>query len=815
MNKKKIMRKTALVLVLALMLSVALMGCGSKDSGTAAGEKGRFVETIIEENLEHVNQVFGAEITKEGDLQFFAAQYKEDGSCTLTENILSASGAGLQVTEIDWANELLIGRATPMAYDAAGEAALLLYQNGEGEYALARHENGETQPIEMEEWNQPMDYNDLFVGGLPTEGAAGEGSLPNPVTMEGANVIQTTGEEGAEMPDGGHAIQGFQINEEAGGNISIGGFFEEGIAFSPLSKYPLGIACLENGEFLVSYSEEGVSHYTGDAQLLREYPGMMFTSGIAVDNGQVAVTNAETSDIVLYNLESGEETGSLAAGEISFDLCVDFGENALFTADKGGIHCLGDSERETIVDSGLTSLMLPTYSKDSLVAASETEFYMFLSNEMGEMQLMHYTFDENLSAKPETQLRIFSLYDNNTIRQAIGEFQRANRDVQITLEVGIETPEMIGMHFTIEEGAVETDNSATVEDVIRSLNTELLNGTGPDLIVLNGLPLQSYVEKGVLTDITDLTKEVISSENLMENLMGTYEIDGKVYAVPSRFSVPVMIGEEELLNELHSLNDLAQLVEDQQGETPAVLSVPMELWDTGIMMKYYDSCCESFTNADGSLDEAALTAYFEDMLRLDAALKAHSPQLGEESMIFAVAISGGSAGFENIDTGSWELRDGKARLHLQELAGFMNLRSLSGDLEEKDTMQLHSVFQQGLYHPLGSIGITSQSKNQEVAEEFLRVLLSDGVQSQYLYDGFPVNETAMKNLLDSQLTDADITVSDMGFADLCKTLTTPVFTDEIIKAAVKEQTKALQDGSKTPQQAAAAVVENTRLYLAE
>jgi hypothetical protein len=35
------------------------------------------------------------------------------------------------------------------------------------------------------------------------------------------------------------------------------------------------------------------------------------------------------------------------------------------------------------------------------------------------------------------------------------------------------------------------------EDYIRTLNTELLAGNGPDILVLNELPADSFVEKGV------------------------------------------------------------------------------------------------------------------------------------------------------------------------------------------------------------------------------------------------------------------------------------------------------------------------------
>ena len=43
-----------------------------------------------------------------------------------------------------------------------------------------------------------------------------------------------------------------------------------------------------------------------------------------------------------------------------------------------------------------------------------------------------------------------------------------------------------------------TSGSTTVSDTIRALNTALLGGNGADLLVLDGLPAESYIEKGIL-----------------------------------------------------------------------------------------------------------------------------------------------------------------------------------------------------------------------------------------------------------------------------------------------------------------------------
>ena len=40
--------------------------------------------------------------------------------------------------------------------------------------------------------------------------------------------------------------------------------------------------------------------------------------------------------------------------------------------------------------------------------------------------------------------------------------------------------------------AVEDEYGKVTEDVIRALNTELLNGKGADVLILDGLPMETY-----------------------------------------------------------------------------------------------------------------------------------------------------------------------------------------------------------------------------------------------------------------------------------------------------------------------------------
>ena len=72
-------------------------------------------------------------------------------------------------------------------------------------------------------------------------------------------------------------------------------------------------------------------------------------------------------------------------------------------------------------------------------------------------------------------------------------------------------------------------DGVTADDAIKSLNTEVLAGKGPDVLVLDGLPADSYVEKGALCDISNYVVQANESEGLFTNIMDAYTSDNKIF----------------------------------------------------------------------------------------------------------------------------------------------------------------------------------------------------------------------------------------------------------------------------------------------
>ena len=73
----------------------------------------------------------------------------------------------------------------------------------------------------------------------------------------------------------------------------------------------------------------------------------------------------------------------------------------------------------------------------------------------------------------------------------------------------------------------------TVSDALKTLTTEIMAGNGPDVLLLDGMPVETYIEKGVLKDLSALIKE--SGGSYFENILNAYQdAQGQMCAVPAR-----------------------------------------------------------------------------------------------------------------------------------------------------------------------------------------------------------------------------------------------------------------------------------------
>ncbi|MEG0146050.1 MAG: hypothetical protein RR739_08300, partial [Clostridia bacterium] len=150
------------------------------------------------------------------------------------------------------------------------------------------------------------------------------------------------------------------------------------------------------------------------------------------------------------------------------------------------------------------------------------------------------------------------------------------------------------------------DAGATSEDVIRALNAELLSGKGPDVLLLDGMPADAYIQKGVLADLTSVVAPMLSEDVLLPNLIAPFQTGDAIYQVPTRVMLPIMLGNTESAT-------WEQLVSALSGGLtlpPRTLKGYTELFLPANFPAWFDRA--------GTLDEALFSRYLSDVVAIHA-----------------------------------------------------------------------------------------------------------------------------------------------------------------------------------------------------
>ena len=180
---------------------------------------------------------------------------------------------------------------------------------------------------------------------------------------------------------------------------------------------------------------------------------------------------------------------------------------------------------EQIYDAG-RGVMGETASSlifNHFLAGENEDFYaLYTDYETQKLSICYYYYNGSVTSEVKNELSVYSLYESRMIEDAVRKYEREHPETEVTYEY-----------------AVESDGSGNPEDAIDTLNTQLLNKEGPDSLLLDDLPVDSYIERGVLEDLTDDVQQLVSDGTILENVVKGTAVDGKNYELPAAFSLPV------------------------------------------------------------------------------------------------------------------------------------------------------------------------------------------------------------------------------------------------------------------------------------
>lgn len=509
--------------------------------------------------------------------------------------------------------------------------------------------------------------------------------------------------------------------------------------------------------------------------------------------------------ILLYSLTTGEQTGEIAdtqpapaQTEDSFTvtynnssptklLSTSADGNSIFYADTTGIYreVVGGNISEKIVDGTLSSFNMPSLTCKWFYALKGDSF-LALFKEDDNYTLMSYAYSPDVPTIPNTELKVYSLQDNTTIRQAMTLFQRKNPDVYINYTVA-----------NSSAGAVSTS------DLLRSLSTELLAGKGPDILVLDGMSIDSYIEKDVLLDLNSLLGESIAQGDYFGNIAKTYEKENKLYAIPARFSVPMLLATDSLSNidDFSTFMDAAAKEKDanrEQYEDISPIVLPARYIST-----FYPVCAPAWFQEDGSLKKEELSNFLSAIQKVataDADIPVTKALKGEEAAWGGLTWAYNHCGFV-----------------AGEILSTMNLSYWDAAIQEKKSGKITLLPGQvkNVYQPTSIVGINKNTTQTQLAQEFITLLLSNDVQKNNFEDGLPVNSTSLENAFNSPYKSFDdgMSIGTTNDDDVTEYLNITWFSDETI-SQLKQMIYSLDTPSLTDQLVLQSIIDESKDYFA-
>ena len=93
------------------------------------------------------------------------------------------------------------------------------------------------------------------------------------------------------------------------------------------------------------------------------------------------------------------------------------------------------------------------------------------------------------------------------------------------------------------------------------LNTEIMAGTGPDVLLLDGISEDTYIERGMLENLSGVLKD--------ERYPAKYQRciskeDGSIYTMPVKFGIPMIEGNKDIIAGITDLTTEADAAENQK-----------------------------------------------------------------------------------------------------------------------------------------------------------------------------------------------------------------------------------------------------------
>nr|WP_317364796.1 extracellular solute-binding protein [uncultured Blautia sp.] len=669
-------------------------------------------------------------------------------------------------------------------------------------------------------WTDPRDlHKELFPGEKMKEPVSAalcsDGGIFSLWYGEDAAYYQSADGEKREIPLAEYAGNGMEIYDAAftaSGSVILMGqdaIYEISVKDGSLLRtYEKGNTILDFGivgNRLVVFVNDTIHYYdTETGEPLTDEP--VLTEELCLKKDQSETETASSHSVVM--------TGS--------------DEDGILYVNRGGMYLYypGGTMVEQLFEGQETSVGLPETGLMDVETDEEGRVYLAasdVSSEKPKGKIYCYQFDGEASVA-ETELEIYTLLTDPYIEQAAVMFQKEHPEIRIEIQEGM----------TGKDGVTATD-------AIKNLNTEIMAGEGPDVMLLDGLLEEDYIEKGMLEDISG----IVESAGILENIRDVYtEEDGAVYRMPLRFGIPMIAGKAEDVDMVDDLASLKDMVKKHKADFfPGFFSAYKARVPQILLTSLFELSSPSWMKKDGRVDEEKVREFLELTYEIYHADKEYEGYAEDTSDSEEKATRWYEKNRRQEASPVMDLLLMGAEKQLFSYGYLFSLDHvfLMNTMETENPEFTHRLFngqEKNCFAPELILGISAAAREKEAAQMFVEFLFSEEQQKNGKEAGFPVRKSVyesdeywelgregsfegassatyngeMTELIDV-LHSSDSQLKEIR--ELGKTLTTPVGRNRVLLDAVKKAGVPYLKNETDLDQAVRETISQVNLYLSE
>ena len=359
--------------------------------------------------------------------------------------------------------------------------------------------------------------------------------------------------------------------------------------------------------------------------------------------------------------------------------------------------------------------------------------------------------DGTVTVVEKQEITLWSLRYATFVEQAVDTFNNMSNNITVKYEYG-----------------VSDDNGVTIKDAVNALNTELLSGKGPDVILTDGLNINSYIDNGAFLDLADLETEIQKKySNCLDKVMDTYRMGDKVYAIPARMTFQAVIEPDGISGSLNYISDFQDYIDNSK---PPKEGNDLDMCDwTLLFEEFYPQYVNDFIK-DEKFDTDTFKTFLEELHTLWKTLESRTPEEryakweeeqkegeGRERQFGwrIVPLVDYEYSGQSISVGTIEYLD-----TIKLIYGY-RIDKDDGTHYIKDDHTLRALVHDDktLYTPIVTLAINSNTKKVDEAETFVMKMFDK--ELQFLYVGDPYYTMGLPVNLDGILYE-DYVLSDGG-----------------------------------------------------